>query len=55
MPEDSHAHMHLDSSERGVRFEYAFEAAVKRTILELENDRRLNFHQSRKPLFMGIE
>ena len=36
LPSDSHAHMHLDSSEQGVRFEYAFEAAVKRTIVELE-------------------
>ncbi len=31
LPADSHAHMHLDSSARGIRFDYAFEAAVKRT------------------------
>ena len=36
LPKDSHAHMHLDSSARGERFDYAFEAAVKRTRLEFE-------------------
>lgn len=36
LPEDSHAHMHLDSPARGVRFVYAFEAAVKRTRYEFE-------------------
>lgn len=36
LPKNSHAHMNLDSSKCGVRFEYAFEAAVKRTIAELE-------------------
>ena len=36
LPRDSHAHMNLDSAERGVRFEYAFHAAVKRTVLEFE-------------------
>jgi hypothetical protein len=36
LPKDSHAHMNLDSPERGVRFEYAFAAAVKRTAHELE-------------------
>jgi hypothetical protein len=36
LPEDSHAHMHLDSSKRGERFEYAFEAAVKRTQYEFD-------------------
>jgi hypothetical protein len=34
LPKDSHAHMHIDSPERGERFEYAFEAAVKRTMVE---------------------
>jgi len=36
LPKDSHAHMHIDSPTRGRRFAYAFEAAVKRTALELE-------------------
>jgi hypothetical protein len=36
MPEDSHAHMHLDSPARGKRFAYAFEAAVKRTQYEFD-------------------
>ena len=36
LPEDSHAHMHLDSPVRGERFDYAFEAAVKRTQLEFD-------------------
>ncbi len=31
LPEDSHAHMHLDSPARGERFSYAFEAAIQRT------------------------
>jgi len=34
LPKDSHAHMNLDSPERGNRFAYAFEAAVKRTNVE---------------------
>lgn len=36
LPEDSHAHMHLDSPARGERFAYAFEAAVKRTRYEFD-------------------
>jgi hypothetical protein len=40
MPRDSHAWMHLDSAERGPMFEYAFQAAVKRTRLELEKTER---------------
>ena len=34
LPEDSHAHMNLDSPEQGKLFAYAFEAAVKRTRVE---------------------
>ena len=34
LPKDSHAHMNLDSPEQGMRFAYAFEAAVKRTKFE---------------------
>jgi len=36
LPEDSHAHMHLDSPARGERFAYAFEAALKRTQFEFD-------------------
>ena len=36
LPKNSHAHMHLDSSARGERFAYAFEAAVKRTRYEFD-------------------
>lgn len=36
LPEDSHAHMHLDSPSRGERFAYAFEAAIKRTRYEFD-------------------
>lgn len=36
LPLDSHAHMHLDSAARGPLFEYAFQAAVKRTGTEYE-------------------
>jgi hypothetical protein len=36
LPADSHAHMNLDSQEQGPRFNYAFQAALKRTRLELE-------------------
>ncbi len=39
LPRDSHAHMNLDSAERGLRFEYAFHAAVKRTVIEFEQVR----------------
>jgi hypothetical protein len=35
-PHDSHASMHLDSAARGPKFEYAFEAAVKRTRREFD-------------------
>ena len=36
MPADSHARMHLDSPARGPMFEYALQAAVKRTRLEYD-------------------
>jgi hypothetical protein len=36
LPRDSHAWMNLDSPEQGSDFEYAFQAAVKRTRLEFE-------------------
>lgn len=36
LPRDSHAWMNLDSSARGPNFDYAFQAAVKRTKLDFE-------------------
>jgi hypothetical protein len=36
LPRDSHAWMNLDSAERGPLFEYAFQAALKRTRHEFE-------------------
>ena len=36
LPKDSHAWMNLDSPERGKRFEYALEAALKRTRYEFD-------------------
>lgn len=36
LPKDSHAWMNLDSPKRGKRFEYAFEAALKRTQHEFD-------------------
>jgi len=36
LPRDSHARMNLDSSKQGPNFEYAFQAAVKRTRIEFE-------------------
>jgi hypothetical protein len=36
LPRDSHAWMNIDSPERGSQFQYAFQAAVKRTKIEFE-------------------
>ena len=36
LPKDSHAWMNLDSPEQGFRFEYAMQAAIKRTRIEYE-------------------
>ena len=36
LPRDSHGWMNLDAPERGPNFEYAFQAAVKRTTIEFE-------------------
>jgi len=40
LPRDSHAHMNLDSPAQGPNFEYAFQAAVKRTKIEFEKTTR---------------
>ena len=35
-PRDSHAWMNLDSPEQGFKFDYAMQAAIKRTVIEFE-------------------
>jgi hypothetical protein len=37
LPRDSHAHMNLDSAGQGPLFEYAYQAALKRTVSEFED------------------
>jgi hypothetical protein len=53
LPRDSHAHMNLDSAERGPKFEYAFTAAVKRTEWEFEQ-LRSQLSEESLALFTGI-
>jgi len=36
LPQDSHAWMNLDSPEQGYKFDYAMQAAIKRTVIEFE-------------------
>ena len=36
LPHDSHAWMNLDSPEQGFKFDYAMQAAIKRTVIEYE-------------------
>ena len=36
LPKDSHAWMNLDSPEQGFKFDYAMQAAIKRTVIEFE-------------------
>jgi len=36
LPRDSHAWMNLDSPEQGFKFDYAMQAATKRTVIEFE-------------------
>ena len=36
LPHDSHAWMNLDSPEQGFKFDYAIQAAIKRTVIEFE-------------------
>jgi hypothetical protein len=40
LPRDAHAWMNLDSPKRGPNFQYAFQAAVKRTVIEFERTTR---------------
>jgi len=36
LPKDSHAWMNFDSPEQGFKFDYAMQAAIKRTVIEFE-------------------
>jgi hypothetical protein len=36
LPRDSHAWMNLDSPEQGFKFDYAMQAAIKKTVIEFE-------------------
>lgn len=36
LPKDSHAWMNLDTPEQGFKFDYAMQAAIKRTVIEFE-------------------
>lgn len=36
LPHDSHAWMNLDSPEQGFKFDYAMQAAIKRTVIEFD-------------------
>jgi len=36
LPRDSHAWMNLDSPEQGIKFHYAMQAAIKKTVIEFE-------------------
>ena len=36
LPKDSHAWMNLDTPEQGIKFDYAMQAAIKRTVIEFD-------------------
>ncbi|MFT3890737.1 MAG: hypothetical protein QM730_03815 [Anaerolineales bacterium] len=36
LPRDSHAWMNLDTPEQGIKFDYAMQAAMKKTVIEFE-------------------
>jgi hypothetical protein len=51
LPPDSHTHMNLDSPDQGPFFQYAFEAANKRTILEYQKSTKM-LDPTGLPLFL---
>jgi len=53
LPRDSHAWMNLDSAERGPMFEYAYQAAVKRTRYEYDLSTR-GFSVKLNASFTGV-
>ena len=52
IPRDSHAWMNLDSPEQGFKFEYAMQAAIKRTRIEYEKTMS-GLPKELRSLFMG--
>ena len=51
LPKDSHAWMNLDTPEQGFKFDYAMQAAVKRTAIEYEKT-TLGFSEEMCQLFL---
>ncbi|MEP7134790.1 MAG: hypothetical protein ABI904_07630 [Chloroflexota bacterium] len=51
LPKDSHAWMNLDSPEQGFKFDYAMQAAIKRTVIEYEKT-TLGFSNEMCKLFL---
>jgi hypothetical protein len=51
LPHDSHAWMNLDSPEQGFKFDYAMQAAIKRTVIEYERT-TLGFSDAMCRLFL---
>jgi hypothetical protein len=51
LPRDSHAWMNLDSPSQGFKFDYAMQAAMKRTVIEYEKT-TLNFSEAMCRLFL---
>jgi hypothetical protein len=52
IPRDSHAWMNLDSPEQGFKFNYAMQAAIKRTKIEFDKT-TLGFSEEMCRLFLG--
>ena len=52
LPRDSHAWMNLDSPEQGFKFDYAMQAAIKRTKIEFEKT-TFDFSEGMCGLFLG--
>ena len=51
LPKDSHAWMNLDTPEQGFKFDYAMQAAIKRTVIEYEKT-TLGFSDDMCKLFL---
>jgi hypothetical protein len=51
LPKDSHAWMNLDTPEQGFKFDYAMQAAIKRTVIEFEKT-TAGFSQEMCKLFL---
>ena len=53
IPRDSHAWMNLDSPEQGFKFDYAMQAAIKRTVIEFEKTTE-GFSEEMCRLFLDV-